>query len=607
MPEQNLVFLTISFNTTGPAQVGNLVQPILAGHTGFVYSQQQTEIRAAFLDLTSALACLAALEKANQSEKWQQMGLSLSLKMAFDLGPGQSAMLAEAALSAVDETLETNNWLLGRLLSQRRPGKQVGSPVDWHWYALFHGMYRPGLDWLNKQLNNDQTSNNHLLNCVISLLKWRSGGLSLSSDFPKGILSGISDFGDMWTGYLVRLTYSKINSGSDAPAVNGLWHEFRAGKQQAALLANLGKAARFQGSLEAAAILFQRSLEISRQTGDKPAEIIALCNLADSYQALRDYPRMAELFEQALERLREFNREPNSASLLAVMAFLLAEPGDTRLAAELLAESKRLGQLLGSDNVAFNNLVATAENALEMLPPEKLLGHYQKSLGLAWHGLDPYGFAFALLGQAQIKLDQDLLNQAKPYLKRSFGVGVQSRNWPVVVHTLEALARFWLRQGQDKRATRLFNVAARLREMFGIKVSHLKQAAHNENLSLLEHRLGHRIFKQTWARGNNLSPQEALKIGLGATPKLKSAPRPAPARAAAITTEEPASPAPLSQRELEVLYLVAMGLTNPQIARQMTLSTYTVSSYLRSIYNKLGVTTRTAAASYAFKNLYKLP
>ena len=58
---------------------------------------------------------------------------------------------------------------------------------------------------------------------------------------------------------------------------------------------------------------------------------------------------------------------------------------------------------------------------------------------------------------------------------------------------------------------------------------------------------------------------------------------------------------PLSTRELEVLKLVAEGLTDVEVARRLFLSRRTVSSHLRSIYNKLGVSTRTAATRLAIE------
>jgi DNA-binding CsgD family transcriptional regulator len=51
----------------------------------------------------------------------------------------------------------------------------------------------------------------------------------------------------------------------------------------------------------------------------------------------------------------------------------------------------------------------------------------------------------------------------------------------------------------------------------------------------------------------------------------------------------------LSARELEVLKLVAEGLTDSQVAQRLYLSPRTVGHHLRSVYRKLGVSSRTAA------------
>jgi LuxR family maltose regulon positive regulatory protein len=56
---------------------------------------------------------------------------------------------------------------------------------------------------------------------------------------------------------------------------------------------------------------------------------------------------------------------------------------------------------------------------------------------------------------------------------------------------------------------------------------------------------------------------------------------------------------PLSERELEVLQLIAEGLTNPEIAARLYLSLNTVKAHTRNIYGKLGVHSRTQATSRA--------
>jgi DNA-binding NarL/FixJ family response regulator len=58
----------------------------------------------------------------------------------------------------------------------------------------------------------------------------------------------------------------------------------------------------------------------------------------------------------------------------------------------------------------------------------------------------------------------------------------------------------------------------------------------------------------------------------------------------------------LTARELEVLKLVAAGRTNPEIAAELFLSEKTVARHLSNIFAKTNVTSRTAAAAYAFQN-----
>jgi len=63
-----------------------------------------------------------------------------------------------------------------------------------------------------------------------------------------------------------------------------------------------------------------------------------------------------------------------------------------------------------------------------------------------------------------------------------------------------------------------------------------------------------------------------------------------------------ARPKRLTEREVEVLALLAAGNTNRQIADELVLSQKTIARHVSNIFTKLGVTTRTAAAWFAFEN-----
>jgi len=62
---------------------------------------------------------------------------------------------------------------------------------------------------------------------------------------------------------------------------------------------------------------------------------------------------------------------------------------------------------------------------------------------------------------------------------------------------------------------------------------------------------------------------------------------------------EPAAPALLTPRELEVLSAIAEGLTNKAIARRLEISLHTVKFHVESLFRKLGARTRTEALARA--------
>ena len=66
----------------------------------------------------------------------------------------------------------------------------------------------------------------------------------------------------------------------------------------------------------------------------------------------------------------------------------------------------------------------------------------------------------------------------------------------------------------------------------------------------------------------------------------------------------PAAPPPdgLTQREAEILALIARGLTNPEIAAQLFLSNHTIKTHISRIFAKTGSRDRAAAIGYAHRH-----
>ena len=61
----------------------------------------------------------------------------------------------------------------------------------------------------------------------------------------------------------------------------------------------------------------------------------------------------------------------------------------------------------------------------------------------------------------------------------------------------------------------------------------------------------------------------------------------------------PAYPDGLTEREVEVLRLVAVGKSNPQIGEELFISPRTVTTHVSNILNKINAANRAEAATYA--------
>jgi DNA-binding NarL/FixJ family response regulator len=89
--------------------------------------------------------------------------------------------------------------------------------------------------------------------------------------------------------------------------------------------------------------------------------------------------------------------------------------------------------------------------------------------------------------------------------------------------------------------------------------------------------------------------------GLGATPWADRARAELRATGESTHRRDPAALAELTPQELQVARLVAEGLSNKEVAAQLFLSRRTIGARVRSVFSKLGVTSRTQLARHAVK------
>jgi len=123
----------------------------------------------------------------------------------------------------------------------------------------------------------------------------------------------------------------------------------------------------------------------------------------------------------------------------------------------------------------------------------------------------------------------------------------------------------------------------------------IERAIHEFSMAATRIQLGDEMFEAAWAEGHTMSLEQAIKEQDQATISL--APSSTPLAKSTATFHEG-----LTTREVEVLSLVAQGLTNEQVAQRLAISPRTVNSHLTSIYAKIGVNSRSAATRYAIEH-----
>jgi DNA-binding NarL/FixJ family response regulator len=102
--------------------------------------------------------------------------------------------------------------------------------------------------------------------------------------------------------------------------------------------------------------------------------------------------------------------------------------------------------------------------------------------------------------------------------------------------------------------------------------------------------LGEAVFASVWASGQAMTLEQLQALSEPETP------------ATVVQMVAQSYPAELTEREVEVLRLIAQGLSDAQVAEQLVISPRTVNSHLRTIYSKIEVTSRTAAAHFAYEH-----
>jgi predicted ATPase/DNA-binding CsgD family transcriptional regulator len=357
-------------------------------------------------------------------------------------------------------------------------------------------------------------------------------------------------------------------------------------------LSLLGSVAWTKGNMVAARTLTEEALAVARQVDDmeRAAYSFFILGLVSSSQG--EYARAHALFEEGLAIHRALGDKRGIAHLLSQLAqALFLSQGDQARVRSLLEECLAL-----SWEVGFKEGIAAAQCLFGQLA----LG--QGDLATAYSEVEEsvvlykqmghrHGTAESLAVLGKIIAAQGDYAAARGLYEQSLAIsGELGEKW-VIAMGLVGLGEVVAAQRQLAWAAQLWGAAEALRDAIGIPIPPVELASYERSVSAARVHLGERAFAAAWAQGRSMTPEQAL-----AAKGQKPTPMPT------TTAFPPTYPDGLTAREVEVLRLLAGGLTDIQIAEKLVLSPRTVHAHISSIYNKLGVTSRSMATRYAMEH-----
>jgi DNA-binding CsgD family transcriptional regulator len=188
--------------------------------------------------------------------------------------------------------------------------------------------------------------------------------------------------------------------------------------------------------------------------------------------------------------------------------------------------------------------------------------------------------AGSLLGLAHLASRRGDHEQAEGFCERALALASRLHDRWLSSVCLQSLGRIAVAAGRIDRGARLLSAAERERQDTGAQWTPFVRDDYERTVASARAALGDDAFTTAWAAGQLLTVEQAAFAATAARPSR--------------TTQHE-----LTARELDVLHLVAHGLSDAEVADRLVVSRRTVHSHLRLIYRKLGVRSRGAATRYA--------
>ncbi|MBA2595000.1 MAG: hypothetical protein H0V00_00045 [Chloroflexia bacterium] len=306
-----------------------------------------------------------------------------------------------------------------------------------------------------------------------------------------------------------------------------------------------------------------------------------------------DRERAIAALNQALPLVEGTADRAGLALARLAQAYMALDLGDLALAVKAAQEGKMLYEALGrrGDAGMLTMCLAKIAQVQGDLPRAEAL--CTENLALFRDIGHEYGLAASLLSLGWIRMAQGDAERAAPLhasaVKSYHALGERL----YVGASLESLAVALGGMGQAKWAARFLGAAQTLRNMVGAPTFFGDPAVRDQAAAAALDALGEPAFEAVWAAGAGAPLDDIIAetAGFIVTPVNDPADH--------GVTE---SPFGLTPREREVLRYVVEGHTNPRIAAILFISHKTVRNHVTAILTKLGVESRTAAATFALRH-----
>ena len=365
----------------------------------------------------------------------------------------------------------------------------------------------------------------------------------------------------------------------------------------AALLVELGCLPGNAGTLARRQELVEQGLLLFHELGDAGNVVWARGVLSDLAWDQGDRERARALRTENLVSARHLGDKWAIAQALYILAGVAPDQDDLAQATACLEESIALYREVGEQEDQAWALCELADVVRRQRAHRRATTLYQESLAI-FRDLghqDAIGQVLYKLGWAA--LDEAEYQHARSHFEQALVHYRALENTVGSVYSLAGVATVAGAQGQPARAARLFGAAEALLETHSGEAQLLTDADRQHGVQASRAQLEEPAWKAAWTEGRALTLEQAIAYAMGESPGTGESTNSSLQRVPATTA--PSLPAGLTEREIEVLRLVAAGLTDKAAAERLIISPRTVHAHLQAIYSKLGVNTRTAAVRFA--------